>query len=214
MGRLAHISPSRAGSVFWPDRRPQLPDFVEREPLEPVAPIGLGRLRTIAGMGNVQWVPQRPETAPRREEARDVPTPRNRSSQASSCHFGDPSATTPDFSRNEGVPGSSPGVGSCSHPWAASGLARRLAPPGNERDFGLARVRDITLAPTVSSRNAVFSPAAPDCGGQPTSERRPMPATQILPWPLVKRAPNPIFPVRPLQQLIRHRGYTLAVDGI
>jgi peptidoglycan hydrolase-like protein with peptidoglycan-binding domain len=41
-----------------------------------------------------------------------------------------------------------------------------------------------------------------------------MPATQILPWPLVKRASNAIFPVQPLQQLLRARGYTLAVDGI
>ena len=41
-----------------------------------------------------------------------------------------------------------------------------------------------------------------------------MPATQILPWPLVKRAPQRAFPVRPLQQLLRARGYTLAVDGI
>ena len=41
-----------------------------------------------------------------------------------------------------------------------------------------------------------------------------MPATQILPWPLVKRAPQRGFPVRPLQQLLRAHGYTLAVDGI
>jgi peptidoglycan hydrolase-like protein with peptidoglycan-binding domain len=41
-----------------------------------------------------------------------------------------------------------------------------------------------------------------------------MPVTQVLPWPLVKRAANRIFPVRPLQQLLRARGYTLAVDGI
>ena len=41
-----------------------------------------------------------------------------------------------------------------------------------------------------------------------------MPATQILPWPLVKSATNAIFPVRPLQQLLRARGYTVAVDGI
>ena len=41
-----------------------------------------------------------------------------------------------------------------------------------------------------------------------------MPATQILPWPLVKRAPQRAFPVRPLQQLLRARGYTLDVDGI
>ena len=41
-----------------------------------------------------------------------------------------------------------------------------------------------------------------------------MPATQILPWPLVKRAPQQAFPVRPLQQLLKARQYTLAVDGI
>ena len=41
-----------------------------------------------------------------------------------------------------------------------------------------------------------------------------MPATQILPWPLVKRAPNPIFPVRPLQQLLRARNHPVTVDGI
>src|SRR5687768_11932989 len=35
----------------------------------------------------------------------------------------------------------------------------------------------------------------------------------ILPWPLVKR-PSSIFPVRPLQQLLRARGHAVAVDGI
>jgi peptidoglycan hydrolase-like protein with peptidoglycan-binding domain len=42
----------------------------------------------------------------------------------------------------------------------------------------------------------------------------PAPATQILPWPLVKSAPNQIFPVRPLQQLLRARNHPVAVDGI
>ena len=42
----------------------------------------------------------------------------------------------------------------------------------------------------------------------------PAPATQILPWPLVKSAPNSIFPVRPLQQLLRARNHPVAVDGI
>ena len=41
-----------------------------------------------------------------------------------------------------------------------------------------------------------------------------MPATQILPWPLVQRAPNEIFPVRTLQDLLRARGHSVAVDGI
>jgi peptidoglycan hydrolase-like protein with peptidoglycan-binding domain len=41
-----------------------------------------------------------------------------------------------------------------------------------------------------------------------------MPATQILPWPLVKRAPNAIFPVRPLQDLLNARGQHVTVDGI
>ena len=41
-----------------------------------------------------------------------------------------------------------------------------------------------------------------------------MPATQILPWPLVKRRATAIFPVRPLQQLLQARGYNVAVDGI
>lgn len=41
-----------------------------------------------------------------------------------------------------------------------------------------------------------------------------MPATQILPWPLVRHAPNEIFPVRTLQDLLRARGHSVAVDGI
>jgi len=41
-----------------------------------------------------------------------------------------------------------------------------------------------------------------------------MPATQIAPWPLVQRAPNKIFPVRPLQQLLRARNHPVTVDGI
>jgi peptidoglycan hydrolase-like protein with peptidoglycan-binding domain len=41
-----------------------------------------------------------------------------------------------------------------------------------------------------------------------------MPATQIAPWPLVKRGPNSIFPVRPLQQLLRARNHPVVVDGI
>jgi len=41
-----------------------------------------------------------------------------------------------------------------------------------------------------------------------------MPATQILPWPLVERTPDERFPVRPLQDLLRARGYNLAADGI
>lgn len=41
-----------------------------------------------------------------------------------------------------------------------------------------------------------------------------MPATQILPWPLVKRRATPIFPVRTLQQLLRARNHPVAVDGI
>src|ERR671924_1501944 len=35
----------------------------------------------------------------------------------------------------------------------------------------------------------------------------------ISPWPLVKRGDR-IFPVRPLQQLLRARGHSVAVDGI
>ncbi len=40
-----------------------------------------------------------------------------------------------------------------------------------------------------------------------------MPSDPIQPFPLVKR-PSNIFPVRPLQQLLRARGHTVAVDGI
>ena len=40
-----------------------------------------------------------------------------------------------------------------------------------------------------------------------------MPSDPIQPWPLVKR-PSNIFPVRPLQQLLRARGHTVTVDGI
>ena len=40
-----------------------------------------------------------------------------------------------------------------------------------------------------------------------------MPTDPIAPWPLVKRGDR-IFPVRPLQQLLRARGQTVAVDGI
>ncbi len=40
-----------------------------------------------------------------------------------------------------------------------------------------------------------------------------MPADPILPWPLVRRGDN-IFPVRPLQQLLRARNHPVAVDGI
>jgi peptidoglycan hydrolase-like protein with peptidoglycan-binding domain len=35
----------------------------------------------------------------------------------------------------------------------------------------------------------------------------------IQPWPLVKRGEN-VFPVRPLQQLLRARNHPVAVDGI
>jgi peptidoglycan hydrolase-like protein with peptidoglycan-binding domain len=35
----------------------------------------------------------------------------------------------------------------------------------------------------------------------------------ILPWPLVKRGDR-VFPVRPLQQLLRARNHSVAVDGI
>ena len=41
-----------------------------------------------------------------------------------------------------------------------------------------------------------------------------MPATQILPWPVVKRATSEMFPVRSLQDLLRARGYDVAADGI
>jgi peptidoglycan hydrolase-like protein with peptidoglycan-binding domain len=40
-----------------------------------------------------------------------------------------------------------------------------------------------------------------------------MPPDPILPWPLVKRPSNK-FPVRSLQQLLRARGHSVAVDGI
>jgi peptidoglycan hydrolase-like protein with peptidoglycan-binding domain len=40
-----------------------------------------------------------------------------------------------------------------------------------------------------------------------------MATTQILPWPLVRRGDR-IFPVRPLQELLRARGHQIAVDGI
>jgi peptidoglycan hydrolase-like protein with peptidoglycan-binding domain len=39
-----------------------------------------------------------------------------------------------------------------------------------------------------------------------------MPADPIQPWPLVQR-PSDRFPVRPLQQLLRARGHSVAVDG-
>lgn len=35
----------------------------------------------------------------------------------------------------------------------------------------------------------------------------------IAPWPLVRRG-DKIFPVRPLQQLLRARNHSVAVDGI
>jgi peptidoglycan hydrolase-like protein with peptidoglycan-binding domain len=35
----------------------------------------------------------------------------------------------------------------------------------------------------------------------------------IQPWPLVRR-PSNVFPVRPLQQLLRARGHAVAVDGV
>ena len=41
-----------------------------------------------------------------------------------------------------------------------------------------------------------------------------MPTDPIAPWPLVKRSPNSIFPVRPLQQLLRARNHPVTVDGI
>ena len=41
-----------------------------------------------------------------------------------------------------------------------------------------------------------------------------MPTTQIAPWPLVKRSPTRIFPVRSLQQLLRARNHPVTVDGI
>lgn len=41
-----------------------------------------------------------------------------------------------------------------------------------------------------------------------------MPVTEIAAWPLVELAPNEIFPVRPLQQLLRARNHPVTVDGI
>jgi len=40
-----------------------------------------------------------------------------------------------------------------------------------------------------------------------------MPATQIQPFPLVRRG-NRVFPVRPLQQLLCARGHSVRVDGM
>jgi peptidoglycan hydrolase-like protein with peptidoglycan-binding domain len=40
-----------------------------------------------------------------------------------------------------------------------------------------------------------------------------MPPDPIAPWPLVRRG-DAIFPVRPLQQLLRARNHPVAVDGI
>jgi peptidoglycan hydrolase-like protein with peptidoglycan-binding domain len=40
-----------------------------------------------------------------------------------------------------------------------------------------------------------------------------MPPDPIAPWPLVRRGDR-IFPVRPLQQLLRARNHPVAVDGI
>jgi peptidoglycan hydrolase-like protein with peptidoglycan-binding domain len=40
-----------------------------------------------------------------------------------------------------------------------------------------------------------------------------MPPDPILPWPLVRRG-DQIFPVRPLQQLLRARDHPVSVDGI
>ena len=40
-----------------------------------------------------------------------------------------------------------------------------------------------------------------------------MPADPIHPWPLVRRGER-VFPVRPLQQLLRARNHPVAVDGI
>ena len=39
-----------------------------------------------------------------------------------------------------------------------------------------------------------------------------MPPDPIAPWPLVRRG-DTIFPVRPLQQLLRARNHPVAVDG-
>lgn len=41
-----------------------------------------------------------------------------------------------------------------------------------------------------------------------------MPTDPIAPWPLVKRSPTRIFPVRTLQQLVRARNHPVTVDGI
>ena len=41
-----------------------------------------------------------------------------------------------------------------------------------------------------------------------------MPSDPIFPWPLVKRSPTMIFPVRSLQQLLRARNHPVTVDGI
>ncbi len=41
-----------------------------------------------------------------------------------------------------------------------------------------------------------------------------MPTDPIAPWPLVKRSPTRIFPVRSLQQLLRARNHPVTVDGI
>jgi peptidoglycan hydrolase-like protein with peptidoglycan-binding domain len=40
-----------------------------------------------------------------------------------------------------------------------------------------------------------------------------MPPDPILPWPLVRRG-DQVFPVRPLQQLLRARNHPVSVDGI
>jgi peptidoglycan hydrolase-like protein with peptidoglycan-binding domain len=40
-----------------------------------------------------------------------------------------------------------------------------------------------------------------------------MPSDSILPWPLVRRGDR-AFPVRSLQELLRARGHSIAVDGI
>src|SRR5688572_31428707 len=41
-----------------------------------------------------------------------------------------------------------------------------------------------------------------------------MPSDPIAAWPLVRRSNQSIFPVRPLQQLLRARNHPVAVDGI
>ena len=48
LGSSASSRRPRARSVFRPDRAGHRPDLVEREPLEPVASVGLGRLRLVA----------------------------------------------------------------------------------------------------------------------------------------------------------------------